>query len=403
MLGAGFLTSLISMRMQESGAGSFVIGALGTSYFVGLTLGAIRAGRLVQRVGHIRAFAAFVSLLSASTLGYAVLETPYLWILLRLVDGGCIAGVYVCLESWLNDRAEAKARGGVLAAYMIALYSGQGLGQQLLNASHTSPAMPFIIASILVSLAVLPITLTRMTGPVLAAGRSLGIRRLYAVSPLGIVGAAGTGVMLGGFYALGAVYALQSGLPVAMTAWFMSAVILGGVALQWPLGQLSDRFDRRKVIVATAAGAALAALALALWGPAGWGLLLAALFGGTSFALYPLCVAHTNDHLAADERIAATGGLVLIYSLGAACGPLLAAGAMSVFGSDGLFLSIGLLAVALFAFGLWRQWAREPVPEDRQQAYQVLPRTTPTAASLDPLASPPPDAETEELQSRGRS
>jgi len=386
MLGAGFLTTLVSVRLQASGTGALTIGLVATSYFAGLTAGAIRAGRLVQRVGHIRAFAAFVSLLSASTLSYAVLEAPPLWAVLRFVDGCCIAGVYVCLESWLNDRADAGTRGSVLAGYMTALYLGQGLGQQLLNVSDIAPSIPFVIASVLISLAVLPVALTRMAGPSLEQAASLQVRALYAASPLGIVGVAAIGIVLGAFYGLAPVYAREEGLTIAKTATFMTAVILGGVALQWPLGRLSDRLDRRTVIIATMAGAAAASLALFVTGPAGLGLVFAALFGGTSFALYPLCVAHTNDHLTSAQRIGATGGLVLVYSLGAVLGPLLASASMSGIGPRGLFLFIGALSTGAFAFGLWRQWAGAAVPGDRQQSYQPLPRTTPVVAALDPLS-----------------
>ena len=386
MLGAGFLTTLVSVRLQASGTSALAIGLVATSYFGGLTVGAMGAGRLIRRVGHIRAFAAFVSLLSVSTLTYALLEAVPLWALLRFIDGYCVAGVYVCLESWLNDRADSETRGSVLAGYMIALYLGQGLGQQLLNISNTAPSMPFVVASILVSLAVLPVALTRMAGPPLEQTASLPIRALYAVSPLGIIGVAVTGIVLGAFYGLAPVYARESGLGIAETAWFMTVVILGGVALQWPLGRLSDRLDRRTVIVATMAAAAAAAFGLFASGPAGSGLLFASLFGGMSFALYPLCVAHTNDHLTSVQRIGATGGLVLVYSLGAVLGPLLASASMSTFGPEGLFLIIGVLSTGVFGFGLWRQWRGDAVPGERQLTYQMLPRTTPVVAALDPLS-----------------
>ncbi|MDV3256807.1 MAG: MFS transporter [Sphingomonas sp.] len=387
MLGAGFLTTLVGVRLQGSGVDPLVIGIVVTSYFAGLTAGSLQAPAIVQRVGHIRAFAAFVSLLSASTLAYAIIQSPLLWTGLRFIDGCCIAGVYVCLESWLNDQAEGDARGGVLAGYMIALYTGQGLGQLLLNISDQAPSMPFVVASMLISLAVLPVALTRKMGPTIGSNSYLPIRALYAISPLGIVGAAVTGVMLGAFYGLGAVYARELGLSVSATAWFMTTVILGGVALQWPLGRLSDRFDRRLVIIAVFAGTVAAAFGLAMTGPGWQGLVPAALFGGFSFALYPLCVAHTNDHLMPEQRVGASGGLVLVYSLGSACGPLIVSGTMSLAGPSGLFLSIGVIASAILVFALWRQFVGAPVPADQQGAYQVLPRTTPVSARLDPLSS----------------
>ena len=387
MAGSGFLATLTSVRLERAGSGTLLIGMIGTGYFLGLVFGSLRVPRLIRRVGHIRAFAAFVSLLSASTLTYAIYRDPLLWAGLRFVDGFCVAGVYVCLESWLNERADVRTRGSVLAGYMIALYTGQAIGQFLLNLSDAKPSMPFLVASILISLSAIPVLLTRISVPPPDQGATLSVRALHAISPLGVVGAAVTGLMLGAFYSLGAVYARRLGLDLSATALFMSAVILGGVVLQWPLGRLSDRFDRRRVIVSVFAGTLAASLAIALAGLPGLPLLvLGGLFGGLSFALYPLCVAHTNDRLAPEQRIAASGGLVLLYSVGAAGGPLAGAAAMTAAGPAGLFLFTGLCAGGALAFGLWRQARALPVPAAQQQSYQVLPRTTPMSASLDPLA-----------------
>ena len=390
MAGSGFLATMISLRLARTGISPLYIGLVATCYFVGLTIGSLRVAGLVQRVGHIRAFAVFVSLFSASSLTYAIHQDPFLWAGLRLIDGFCMAGVFVCLESWLNERAEPESRGSVLAAYMIALYSGQAIGQFLLNLSETKPSMPFMAASILLSLAVIPVLLTRIAGPSLSQAPPLSVRQLYTASPLGIVGAGFTGVALGAFYALGAVQARRAGLDLSETATFMSVVILGGVILQWPIGWLSDRFDRRIVIVATFAAALLVSLAVAAT-PAtlapGLFFLLGGLFGGLTFALYPLCVAHTNDHLSREDRVPASGGLVLVYSIGSAAGPMAGATAMTLFGVSGLYLFIALCSAGALMFALWRQWAAPPVPDALQQAYQALPRTTPASAALDPHAS----------------
>ena len=391
MAGNGFMSTLVGVRLENAGSSALAVGAVGTAYFLGLVVGSLQAGKLVGRVGHIRAFAAFVSLLSASTLIYAVHRDPVLWAALRLNDGFCVAGVYVCLESWLNERAEHETRGSVLAGYMMALYIGQAVGQFLLNLSDAKPSMPFLVASVLISLSAIPVILTRITAPAPEQGISLHMRELYAISPLGVVGAAVTGLMLGAFYALGAVYARRLGMELSSVAVFMSAVILGGVALQWPLGRLSDRFDRRRVIVIAFAGALAASLAITVLGAPGYLLLaLSAVFGGLSFALYPLCVAHANDHLRPEQRVAASGGLVLTYSAGAAAGPLAGALAMTLAGAAGLFAFIAICAAGALAFGLWRQARTLPVPAAQQQNYQILPRTTPVSATLDPLAPEEP-------------
>jgi MFS family permease len=279
----------------------------------------------------------------------------------------------------------------VLAGYMIALYVGQAVGQYLLNLSDEKPSLPFLVASILISLAAIPVILTRIVAPPLDRSEALPLRSLYAVSPLGVVGATVTGLMLGAFYALGAVYARRLGMSLSAVAVFMSTVIFGGVALQWPLGLLSDRFDRRRVIVTAFAGTVAAGVGIVLIDTPGWPLLVfASLFGGLSFALYPLCVAHANDRLPAEQRVSASGSLVLAYSAGAAAGPLAAAAVMTLTGAAGLFGFIALCAGGALLFGLWRQAAASPVPAGEQQNYQILPRTTPMAAELEPISENEP-------------
>ena len=392
MAGSGFLSTLIGLRLERAGSGTMIIGLVATAYFGGLVLGALRAGSIVRRVGHIRAYAAFVALLSASTLTYALFQQPVLWGALRFVDGVCVAGVFICVESWLNDRAEPETRGTILAFYMVSLYSGQALGQLLLRSGNTAPQIPFELASILISLAIIPVCLTRSHAPALEEAASLPLRRLFEASPLGVVGAGITGLLLGAFYGLAAIYARRLGLSLADTATFMMVVILGGVALQWPLGRLSDRYDRRRVIV----GGFVATLAVSLGlGLQPSGVLLLALgfaFGGLSFALYPLSVAHANDRLLPSERVTASGQLVLLYSAGAAAGPIAGAAAMTFAGAGGLFLFIALCALAMTGFGLWRLAVTDAVPTEAQQDFQILPRTTPTAALLDPALSDDDDA-----------
>ena len=343
MAGSGFLSTLIAVRLEIAGADPLTIGMVGTAYFGGLMIGSLRVPGLIGRIGHIRAFAAFVTVFSASSLAYALAMDPLAWTALRFIDGVAMAGVFVCLESWLNRHAAPQSRSMVLAAYMVFLYGGQAAGQFLLNLGQNRPDLPFILSAILLSLALLPVVLTRMEQPQVQTIVPFRLKRLYDASPLGVVGVMLTGAILGAFYALGAVYVQRIGLGLSQVALFTSCVIAGGVALQTPLGMLSDRFDRRRVIVGSlfAAAAISAAIAfLPLARPALFG--LGALFGGFAFALYPLCVAHSNDHLMEDERLGASSGLVLAYSAGAVAGPLLGSAFLSMLGAPGLMLAARL-------------------------------------------------------------
>ncbi|ODA66311.1 putative MFS-type transporter YcaD [Methyloligella halotolerans] len=385
MAGTGFLSTLLSVRLEREGVSSLLIGLVATCFFAGLTLGSLRVSRVIQRVGHIRAFASFVSIFSASTLGYAIHQDVPLWAFLRFVDGFCLAGVYICLESWLNEKATMTTRGAILAGYTVALYSGQGFGQFLLNLSDRLPSLPFMAAAVILSLAVLPVALTRIPQPDITYQPRSTIRRLYSISPLGLVGATLAGMMLGAFFGLGAVYAARLGLTLTATAFFMSMVILGGVVMQWPLGWLSDRYDRRMVIVGCFTAVFFVSLGVTFVAvPDVALLLLGMMFGGTSFALYPLCASHVNDQVSLDERVGASGGLVLVYSAGSAVGPMIAAAAMSLMGAGGLFLFIAICSGAAALFGFWRSQTGEAIPEDEQGAFMTYASTTPMSATLDP-------------------
>ncbi|KLI64373.1 MFS transporter [Aurantiacibacter marinus] len=383
MAGSGFLSTLIAVRLEQDGAGSLVIGLAATAYFGGLALGAMRVTPLIARIGHIRAFAAFVSIYSATSLTYAIVDVPAVWTGLRFIDGFAMSGVFVCLESWLNRLAKPANRSTILAAYMIALYAGQAVGQFLLNLGDNAPALPFMLSSILLSLAVLPVVLTQIEQPILEKVEPFSLGRLYTASPLGIIGTLVTGIMLGAFYGLGAVFVQRIGLPLSQIALFTSCVISGGVILQYPLGRLSDRFDRRRIIIICMAVSAALSLVLSVLAVPAAIFVCGALFGGFVFALYPLCVAHSNDHLNESERVGASSGLVLVYSAGAVAGPQIGSAAMSIFGPSGLFASIAVVALAGAIFGIWRMATSKPVPSAEQQTFRSFPRTTPVPSPLD--------------------
>lgn len=393
MAGVGTLTTVLGVRMADAAAAPLAIGIVMAGYFAGQTAGSLRAFTMIRGVGHIRAFSALASILSAATLAHVLSGDLVLWGVLRFVEGFCVAGLFVCVESWLNQNAKAETRGRILSIYMICLYGGQGLGQFLLTLEPGGEGETglrlFVILSMVVSVALVPVALTRQTPPTLPDITAFGVRRLYAASPLGMFGTLVSGLVTGSLYSLGPVYTRLLGYDNAETATFMSAAILGGTLLQWPLGLLSDIFDRRKVLVGLFVALAAVSAGLAVAGDAGfpWLLAGAALFGGITYALYPVSVAHTNDHLDARDMVSASGGLILGYSIGATIGPFAASGAISATGAGGLFVFCGAIGALAVAFGLWRMVARAPVPADQQSAYRPLPRTTPVAGPLDPRAT----------------
>ncbi len=383
MGGAGTLTTVLSLRLDAEAVGAVTLGAVMAAYFFGLTLGSLSAHWAIRRVGHIRAFAAFLSLFSAAALGHALTTDTLAWGGLRAVEGYCMAGVLICVESWLNQKATALNRGKILAFYMVCLYGGYGAGQFLLRLDHGGGAV-FAASSILLSVALIPVALTRQSPPELPTVASMGLRRLYEGSPLGAAGALVSGVVSGALYTLGPVYALRLGYDSAHAGLFMGATILGGMVLQWPLGWLSDHFDRRRVLVGVFGGLALVGVWLAVAPPdlLPWLLAGAVLYGGMVFVVYPLSVAQTNDRLEATEMVAASGALVLLYSVGATIGPLAASVAVKMMGGAGLMAFTALASAALVAFGLWAMRRRPPVPADLQGPFVAMPRTTPVVGVL---------------------
>ena len=396
-LGNGMLGTLLPIRMVSADFAPALAGAVMSSYFLGLICGTFLARRLISGVGHIRAFATFASTLSAATLAHPFLIAAAPWAALRLVEGLCIAGLAMCSESWLNERAGDAMRGRILSLYMIAIYMSQGVGQFLLNLGEVGGTGLFVLASILMSLAVVPVAATRVRAPTLPEATPFRFRRIYAISPLGVVGALASGVILGAFYGMAPYFASQSGLDVAATTQFMGAAIVGGLVLQWPMGRLSDGFDRRAIIVCLTFAIGLAALVVI---PAiDWDRIhfisLAAVFGGLIFTLYPVCVAHANDRVDASELVSVATGLLIAYGIGATLGPLAASVLMSVLGPGALFGFIGAMGLMTAVFTLWRMRSRPaPLKEDRDP-FRPVPRTTPVAGELDPR-SDPADAEPQE-------
>ncbi|WP_413204404.1 MFS transporter [Rhodospirillum sp. A1_3_36] len=396
LLGHGLLGTLVGVGLADMNVGATVSGIVMASYFLGLILGALKVSSVIGAVGHVRTFAALASVYSAASLAHAFLLDPWLWGCLRLVEGFTMAGLFMCAESWLNARGTAETRGALLSAYMIITYFFQGVAQFLLLLGQTTGFMLFALVSILTSVALVPVTITRIPAPDLPEISSFSLVRLFRISPTGMFGALTAGLVLGSFYSLGPLYARTMGLDLTGVALFMSAVIIGGLLLQWPLGRLSDRMDRRFIIAGTSLALVLACLFLIAGQWVGIdlsqfldkGIFLgsAVLFGAVVSTLYPVSVALVNDWLDPVDMVSASGGLLFTYSIGAVIGPLVASAIMEGIGPSGLFLFSGFIALGMFAYTILRMRIRDAAPDDEKLPFQIVARTTPVATELDPRA-----------------
>ena len=385
MLGNGLQGTLLGVRATLEGFSTQTTGYVMTGYYVGFLLGSFIGPRLVKNVGHIRVFAALASILSAAMLLHAVFVEPVTWFAIRVVNGFAIAGLYIVVESWLNDTATNRTRGQLLSVYMVIVLGGMAAGQFLLNLASPAGFELFILISVLVSVSLVPIALSVTRAPKFEAPVHVGWRTMYQTSPLGVVGCLIVGIAQGGLIGMGAVYAREIGMSVADVSVFMATALAGGVVLQWPVGHLSDIFDRRVIITVVTLLAALAAVIGALVGEHSTPILLLSvfLFGGLSFPVYSLCIAHSNDHLQPDQMVAASGTLVLVAGIGASMGPAFAAACMSLAGPAGFFWSLALVHAAIGVFALYRMTRRAALPADEQMDYQAMPaRSTPMAASI---------------------
>jgi len=371
MLGDGLQSTLLGVRASLEGFPTAVTGLVMSTFYVGFLAGALYAPRFVERVGHIRVFGALASMASAAVLIHGIVITPLAWSGLRLLSGFCLAGLYVVAESWLNDRASNKTRGQLLSIYMVVSYLGYAGGQLLLNAADPKGLELFILTSVLISVALVPLLLSAGAAPKFSKQSALSLRALYRISPLGVVGALATGMASGALFGFGPVYAESSGLSVAQISFFMTAILVGCTVLQWPIGHLSDSLDRRLVISVIAFLSAAAAIGAVLVSDMSTLTLMAlmALFGGLSIPLYSLCIAHANDYLEVDQMVAASSGLVLASGVGAVLGPITASLSMLLFGANGFFWWLAAIHLVMGLFAVYRMAKRRAKPVEEQSHY----------------------------------
>ncbi|HZD26316.1 MAG TPA: MFS transporter [Alphaproteobacteria bacterium] len=385
--GTGLFGTFLPVRMDLEAFSPTVIGLIGSSYFAGFILGSLFCDRLLAAVGHIRAFAGLAALVCSVAILIGLEVNPWTWGALRLVNGLCIAGLFLVIESWLNSSVSNEGRGRLFAFYMSISYTALGAGQFLVGTWPAKGPELFMLAALFYAFSLVPLALSPRSNPIPYERHSFGLRRLIAVSPLGMAGCLIAGVILGAFYSLMPVTIRGLGLGVEVVARFMGFAILFGLVMQWPLGKLSDIFDRRKILTLMAFAVAGAAGALALLATRGelTLLVLAGFFGATVFTLYPISVAHANDYAGPADVVPLTAGLLVAYGVGAAFGPTLAAGVVEATGPQGVFLFSAVAAALLGLFALFRMTRREAVPLEEQGPFVPLLRTSVASAELSPL------------------
>jgi MFS family permease len=385
LMGSGLLGTLLAVRARMEGFDDQTLGLIMSAYFVGFFLGTYAAPGLIQRIGHIRAFAFYAALCAATVLLHPVFVSPWAWGGLRILTGVSLVGLYTVIESWLNVQAPPTQRSQVFAVYMAVNLMGLAAGQWLVGLYPPDMFVPFSLVAILICLAALPVTASRMIQPELPPMPRFAIASLYRAAPAAASGALLAGLALGGFWGLAAVYATRLGQDLNGVATLMSVTIIGGAVLQVPIGRLSDAGDRRTTLAVICLLAAALSVAM-MAAESRHGTVLYALFfafGGLSFTVYPICVAHLLDHLPAEDTLSASSSLLLLNGVGSALGPAIAGIAMSRFGPAALpaffAATFALLALIFAGRRLWRRRDR-----DNPAAFHAMLRTTPTALELLP-------------------
>ncbi len=381
MVGNGIQGSLLGIRGSIEGFTTFEISIVMSAYFAGFLFGSRMAPAMIRKVGHVRVFAALGSVISAVLVVYPVAPDWIVWSLLRVLIGFCFSGIYITTESWLNNAATNETRGQALSAYMIVQMVGIIASQALLNVAEPSGFVLFVIPSVLVSLAFLPLLLAPTPAPTFESTAALSFRALFRISPLGCAGMLLTGGVFSAMFGMASVWGAMKGLSVRDISVFIGAIYLGGLVLQYPIGWLSDRMDRRKLITALCGICAVAMLVpVAFDLPFSLLLVAAVLLGGITNPVYALLIAYTNDFLGKDDMAAASAGMIFLNGFGAIFGPVVTGWVMGLVGPSGFFLFIAVLYIALAGYALWRM-SRRSAPAGTGHFANLVPTASPVAAS----------------------
>lgn len=385
LTGQGLQGTLLPVRAALEAFSTVSIGVMGAAYFFGFTLGCLRGGELVRRVGHVRVFLAMTALGSAAPLVHGLFLSPVGWALLRMISGFCFAVLYVVIESWLNEASTNENRGAIFSLYAMISLTVLAAGQMMTLLYDPFDLHLFAIASVLVSLGALPVALSTSPSPEIPQSVAVDLRRLFRISPAATVGCLATGLANGAFWSLAPVFAVTIGGDPSLPAWFMTASVVGGAVLQWPLGYLSDRIGRRKIIIAAAAvGAAVSiVIVTSLDNLTFVSACIAGLaWGAVAFPLYAIAVAHANDFAEADDYVMISSGLLLMYGVGAIAGPFVASTIMTWTNAGGLYAYTGIVHLCLVAYVAYRMLRRESAPDESHMSFGDALATAHTASQV---------------------
>jgi MFS family permease len=385
----GLLGTLLSLRMAMEGYPSYAIGLTLSAYYGGLVVGTFFCQGLIRRVGHIRAFAAFAAVTTVTVMLHGLYMSALFWGGLRFFTGVAAIGLFMVVESWLNTSAGPENRGRVFSVYMVLSYLGLGLGQLLVAGVDVMSPQPMMIAGIILAVSLVPVAVTGAAQPTLPGKEHYSIPVLFKKSPLAILGCFSAGLITSSIYAMGPVFAGQMGLSTPEAAGFMASAVLGGLALQWPIGMLSDRFDRSVVIIFLGAAVATASIAMIRFGHYRYGMLFpaATVFGGIVFVVYPVAFARAYDLFGSEDIVAVSSALLLSYGIGAATGPFASSLFMTYLDTPhGLFVFCAAVGGAYGAMAYYslskKRIERIPVPE--QTGFIPMRRTSHVAVHIDP-------------------
>ena len=387
VFGHGLQSTLLPLAANQAHFSQLAIGMVSSGYYVGMVLGCFGAPRAIMRAGHIRALAALVSLMSASAILHPVFVDPIAWFLIRVVSGFCLAGFYTIVESWLHETATNDTRGTVMSIYIVVLFASMMIGQVSIAGMEISSFVPFAVASVAVSLAVMPVCLTTANQPAPITLARFRPAKLYKTSPAALVGTLLIGVANGAMWSLSPLYGSQIGLTTNQAAIYAASIIAGGMLSQWPIGRLSDKVDRRLVLVTLSVVSAVIGVVIALvpTGSFTTALMLALVIGVFSQPTYSVAVSHAFDHAAPEDFVETSSGLLMAFGLGSIAGPVSASLLMQMSGPSGLYLLVAIVYSAMGAFILTRVFTRSALDPEEKTDFEYA-----ATAQVGAVVSPEP-------------